>query len=63
MNTLNHYSFDSISDLSDRLNAYAEAGIDPAFDSDCEEWGITWTTLETVADDLFPEPTSHRRRS
>jgi hypothetical protein len=20
------------------------------------EWGLTWTTLETVADDLFPEP-------
>jgi hypothetical protein len=20
------------------------------------EWGITWTTLETVADDMFPEP-------
>jgi len=20
------------------------------------EWGITWTTLETVADDLYPEP-------
>jgi hypothetical protein len=20
------------------------------------EWGISWTTLETVADDLFPEP-------
>jgi hypothetical protein len=22
------------------------------------EWGISWTTLETVADDLFPEPTN-----
>jgi hypothetical protein len=20
------------------------------------EWGISWTTLETVADDLYPEP-------
>jgi hypothetical protein len=20
------------------------------------EWGISWTTLETVADDMFPEP-------
>jgi hypothetical protein len=37
MNTLYHYSYDSISDLSDRLNAFAEAGIDPAFDSECEE--------------------------
>jgi hypothetical protein len=26
------------------------------------EWGISWTTLETVADDLFPKPTSGRRR-
>lgn len=37
MNTFNHYSFDSMSDLTDALNAYAEAGIDPAFDSECEE--------------------------
>ena len=27
------------------------------------EWGINWTTLETVADDLFPEPSSRRRQS
>ena len=27
------------------------------------EYGITWTTLETVADDLFPMPTSTRRQS
>ena len=26
------------------------------------EWGISWTTLETVADDLFPSPTSRRRK-
>jgi hypothetical protein len=26
------------------------------------EWGISWTTLETVADDLFPSPTSRRRQ-
>ncbi len=26
------------------------------------EWGISWTTLETVADDLFPRPTSRRRQ-
>jgi hypothetical protein len=25
------------------------------------EWGINWTTLETVADDHFPKPTSRRR--
>jgi len=26
------------------------------------EWGISWTTLETTADDLFPKPTSRRRK-
>jgi hypothetical protein len=26
------------------------------------EWGITWTTLETVADDLFPNPDRKRRQ-
>jgi len=37
MNTFNHYRFDSMSDLTNTLNAFAEAGIDPAFDSECEE--------------------------
>jgi len=26
------------------------------------EWGITWTTLETVADDMFPNPDRKRRQ-
>jgi hypothetical protein len=26
------------------------------------EWGICWTTLETVADDMFPKPTGRRRK-
>jgi hypothetical protein len=26
------------------------------------EWGITWTTLETVADDMFPKPDRKRRQ-
>ena len=26
------------------------------------EYGISWTTLEIVADDLFPKPTSRRRK-
>jgi hypothetical protein len=26
------------------------------------EYGISWTTLETTADDLFPKPPSKRRR-
>ena len=37
MNTFNHYTFDSISDLTRVLTSYADAGIDPAFDSECEE--------------------------
>jgi hypothetical protein len=27
------------------------------------EWGISWTTLQTVAADLFPRPTSRRRKT
>ncbi len=26
------------------------------------EWGINWTTLEATADELFPRPTSRRRK-
>ena len=26
------------------------------------EWGICWTTLETAADDMFPDSTGRRRR-
>ena len=26
------------------------------------EWGISWTTLKTVADDKFPNPNSRRRK-
>ena len=37
MNTLNHSTGDSISNLSASLEAFAEAGIDPAFDAECEE--------------------------
>lgn len=37
MSSLNHYTFDSISELSDTLNAYHDAGIDPAYDSEMEE--------------------------
>jgi hypothetical protein len=37
MSTLNHYTFDAISELTDTLNAYADAGIDPAYDSEMEE--------------------------
>ena len=32
-----HYSFDNDSQLLDTLDRYAEAGIDPAFDSGLDE--------------------------
>ena len=37
MNAFHHYATDSLSDLSDTLQHYAEAGIDPAFDADMDE--------------------------
>jgi len=37
MNTLNRPSFDTISDLIANLTRFADAGIDPAFDNECEE--------------------------
>jgi len=37
MTTFHHDTFDRISDLTDALSACAEAGIDPAFDTECEE--------------------------
>ena len=37
MNALDHSSSGSISNLLATLTAFAEAGIDPAFDSECEE--------------------------
>jgi hypothetical protein len=37
MTIFNHYADDSLSSLIARLDRFAEAGIDPAFDSDMEE--------------------------
>jgi len=37
MNTVNHYANESISDLIAKLDAFAEPGIDPAFDLEMEE--------------------------
>jgi hypothetical protein len=37
MTTFNQYAIDSISSFIATLDRYAEAGIDPAFDSDVEE--------------------------
>jgi len=37
MTTFNHHANDSISNLIATLDRYAEAGIDPAFDTEMEE--------------------------
>jgi hypothetical protein len=37
MTTFNHYTSDSYSSLIATLDRFAEAGIDPAFDTDMEE--------------------------
>jgi len=37
MTTLNHYDGDSLYGLTETLDRYAAAGIDPAFDADMEE--------------------------
>jgi len=36
-NTINHTATDSLYSLTEALNRYTEAGIDPAFDAECEE--------------------------
>jgi len=37
MNTLNHSTIEIMINLSASLEAFDEAGIDPAFDAECEE--------------------------
>ncbi len=37
MTTFNHHTPDSLCSLIEALDRYAEAGIDPAFDAECEE--------------------------
>jgi len=37
MNHFNHSTAETTSDLIAALDQFAEAGIDPAFDTDCEE--------------------------
>ncbi len=37
MNTFNHSNFDNMSELIAALDQFTEAGIDPTFDSECEE--------------------------
>ena len=50
MNTLNHFSSDSISNLTAALDAFAEAGIDPAFDAECEELERQFAELRLTFD-------------
>ncbi len=37
MTTFHHYTTDSVLNLTSALEQFAEAGIDPAFDTDMEE--------------------------
>ena len=37
MNTRNHFAGGKFTSLIDRLERFHDAGIDPAFDADCEE--------------------------
>ncbi len=47
---------------SDLTDDQAWEVLEQVGDNHDAEWGITYTTLETVADDLFPRPTSRRRK-
>ena len=50
MNTLNHSTSGSISTLVASLEAFAEAGIDPAFDAECEELERQFAELRLTFD-------------
>jgi hypothetical protein len=50
MNTLNHSTSDSIFHLTASLDAFAEAGIDPAFDAECEELERQFVELRLTFD-------------
>jgi hypothetical protein len=50
MNTLNHSAGDSIVNLTASLDAFAEAGIDPAFDAECEELERQFAELRLTFD-------------
>lgn len=50
MNTLNHSTSDSIFNLTAALDAFAEAGIDPAFDAECEELERQFAELRLTFD-------------
>jgi hypothetical protein len=50
MTTFNHYSGDQISSLIAAIDRYADAGIDPAFDTDLEELERQFAELRLVID-------------
>jgi len=50
MNTLNHFASDSIFHLTASLDAFTEAGIDPAFDAECEELERQFAELRLTFD-------------
>lgn len=50
MNTLNHFAGESIFHLTAALDAFAEAGIDPAFDAECEELERQFAELRLTFD-------------
>ena len=50
MNTTNHIASDSLFDLTVALDRCAEAGIDPAFDGECEELERQFAELRLTID-------------
>jgi len=50
MTTFNHRSNDNLPDLLARINAFAEAGIDPAFDTECEELERQFAEIRLTCD-------------
>ena len=48
MITINHLSTDHMSNLLASLEQLAEAGIDPAFDGDCEELERQFAELRLI---------------
>ena len=50
MDTLTHATGDRISDLIASLGRFADAGIDPAFDAECEELERQFAELRCTTD-------------
>jgi hypothetical protein len=50
MTTFNHHSHDQVSGLIATIDRYADAGIDPAFDTDMEELERQFAELRLALD-------------